>query len=284
MSDKNIKLPASFGELPTLAAVIHRINALLSNPRTTSSEVGVAISTDQAIAAKIIRLVNSALYGFPGRISTISHAIVILGFATVKSIILTTSILSQFNLKAKIQDFDMAGLWKHSLATGCLAKLIAQEIGFRGKEEAFVGGLLHDMGKAVHALYMPEDFVKIISKAQERHLWIHEVELDQNGYTHVNIGAAVAEKWNLPADLRSCITQHHNPVQAGPHQTLVSIVHVADIMARGLCIGTPGDPSLPIVELQAWEHLGPDATKIRNVLLKFDKEMEQSSVFLSIND
>lgn len=273
-----------FGELPTLPTVLHRINALLSNPRTTAAEVGQAISTDQAIAAKIIRLVNSALYGFPGRISTISHAIVILGFSTVKSIILTTSILSQFNLRAKINGFDVTGLWKHSLATGCLAKLIASEIGYRGKEEAFVGGLLHDLGKAVHALYLPDDFVQLVNKAHERHLWIHEVEMDRHGVSHIDIGAAIAERWNLPADLRACINFHHIPMSAGNHIQLAAITHIADIMARGLCIGTPGDPSMPLVDIQAWELLKLDETKINNVLMRFDKEMEQNSIFLSIND
>lgn len=285
MSDiKVAKLLANFGELPTLPAVLHKINALLSNPRTTAVEVGLAISTDQAIAAKIIRLVNSALYGFPGRISTISHAIVILGFSTVKSIILTTAILSQFNLKAKITGFEMTGLWKHSLATGSLAKLIAQEVGFKGKEEAFVGGLLHDIGKAVHALLLPEDFGKLVATAHEKHQWFYEVELIQNGITHIEIGTALADKWNLPADLKACITHHHHPMRADHHSQLVAIVHVADIMARGLCIGTPGDPSIPLIDQEAWTLLNLDATKIEKILSQFDKEMENSSIFLSIND
>ncbi|HSQ42852.1 MAG TPA: HDOD domain-containing protein, partial [Fibrobacteraceae bacterium] len=83
------QMTRNLGELPTLPVIIQKINALLSNPRTTATEIGQAISSDQAIAAKIIRLVNSALYGFPGRISTITHAIVILGFSTVKNVILT---------------------------------------------------------------------------------------------------------------------------------------------------------------------------------------------------
>jgi len=283
-TDKLAQIIEHLGELPTLPVVIQKINALLSNPRTTATEVGQAIATDQAIAAKIIRLVNSALYGFPGRISTITHAIVILGFSTVKNVILTTSILSRFDLKKNIQGFDMMGLWKHSIATGSIARLIAQEIGFRGKEEAFVGGLLHDLGKVVHALYLPDSFVQVVTAAHEKHLLIYEAELDLHGVTHVDIGAWIADKWNLPNDLAAVIKFHHSPSKAGPHALLVSIIHLADILARGLDIGTPGDKTVPVVDLEAWTMLGLTEAQILRILELSEKEIEQSSVFLTIND
>jgi len=283
-NDKLEQIIEHLGELPTLPVVIQKINALLSNPRTTATEVGQAIATDQAIAAKIIRLVNSALYGFPGRISTITHAIVILGFSTVKNVILTTSILSRFDLKKNIQGFDMMGLWKHSVATGSIARLIAQEIGFRGKEEAFVGGLLHDLGKLVHALYLPDSFVQVVNTAHDRHILIYEAEQDQHRVTHEEIGTWIAEKWNLPNDLTAVIKFHHSPTKAGPHSLLVSIVHLADILARGLEIGTPGDQTIPVVDLDAWAMLGLSDAQILKILELSEKEIEQSSVFLTVND
>lgn len=278
------KLVERLGELPTLPVVIQKINALLSNPRTTATEVGQAIATDQAIAAKIIRLVNSALYGFPGRISTITHAIVILGFSTVKNVILTTAILSRFDLKKTVQGFDMAGLWKHSVATGSIARLIAQEIGFKGKEEAFVGGLLHDLGKVAHALYLPDSFVEVVQHAHDKQILFHDSEKDLHGTTHVEIGSWVAEKWNLPNDLTAVISLHHSPTKAGNHALLVSIVHLADILARGLQIGNPGDNTIPIVDLEAWAMLGLSEAQLQRILDLSQEEIDRASIFLTVND
>lgn len=278
------KLIDRLGELPTLPVVIQKINALLSNPRTTATEVGQAIATDQAIAAKIIRLVNSALYGFPGRISTITHAIVILGFSTVKNVILTTAILSRFDLKKTVKDFDMAGLWKHSVATGSIARLIAQEIGFKGKEEAFVGGLLHDLGKVAHALYLPDSFVSVVQHAHEKQILFYDSERDLHGTTHADIGAWVAEKWNLPNDLTAVISLHHNPTKAGNHALLVSIIHLADILARGLQIGNAGDATIPIVDLDAWAMLDLSEAQLLRILEQSHDEIERASIFLTVND
>jgi putative nucleotidyltransferase with HDIG domain len=282
--DKIEKLIANLGELPTLPVVIQKINALLSNPRTTAAEVGQAISTDQAIATKIIRLVNSALYGFPGRISTITHAIVILGFSTVKNVILTTTILSRFDLHKNVQGFDMMGLWKHSVAVGSIARLIAQEIGFRGKEEAFVGGLLHDLGKVVHALYLPESFLQVVNNAHEKHGLFYDSEMEIHGATHVDIGSWIAEKWNLPNDLAMVIAHHHTPTKAGNHMLLASIVHLADILARALEAGNPGDQSIPVVDLEAWSQLGLTEAQILRIFELSEGEIERASVFLQVND
>jgi putative nucleotidyltransferase with HDIG domain len=283
-NEKMEKLIANLGELPTLPVVIQKINALLSNPRTTATEVGQAIAADQAIAAKIISLVNSALYGFPGRISTITHAIVILGFSTVKNVILTTTILSRFDLKKSVNGFDMMGLWRHSVATGSIARLIASEIGYRGKEEAFVGGLLHDLGKVVHALYLPESFVQVVRLADSKHALFYDAEIEIHGVSHVDIGAWVAEKWNLPADLTAVIALHHTPMKAGNHAMLVSIVHLADILARGMDCGNPGDNTIPIIDLDAWKMLGITETQLLRILDLSKEEMERASVFLTVND
>jgi len=283
-NEKMEQLIAHLGELATLPVVIQKINALLSNPRTTAAEVGQAIAADQAIAAKIIRLVNSALYGFPGRISTISHAIVILGFSTVKNVILTTAILSRFDLKKSVHGFDMMGLWKHSVATGSIARLIAQEIGYRGKEEAFVAGLLHDLGKVVHALYLPESFMDVVKQAELKHSLFGEAELELHGISHTEIGAWVAEKWNLPADLSAVISLHHAPLKAGNHIMIASIVHLADILARGMDYGTAGDQSIPIIDMDAWKLLGLTEASLLRVLALSKEEVERASVFLTLND
>jgi len=165
-----------------------------------------------------------------------------------------------------------------------LARLIASEIGFKGKEEAFVGGLLHDLGKVVHALYLPESFVQVVNNAHDKHILFHESEMELHGVTHVDIGTWVSEKWNLPNDLSSVISLHHNPTKAGNHTLLVSIVHLADILARALEAGNPGDQTIPIMDLEAWSMLGLTEEQLVRILERSQAEIEQASIFLTVND
>jgi HD-like signal output (HDOD) protein len=277
-------LISQLGELPTLPVVIHKINALISNPRTTANEVGLAIAADQAIAAKIIRLVNSALYGFPGRISSIPHAITILGFSTVRTIALTTGILSRFDMHKDIHGFDLMGLWKHSLATGSIARVIANHKHFRQKEEAFVGGLLHDLGKVVAALYLPQPFLQAVHLAHARKGLLIDAELEIWGATHEDIGAWVAEQWSLPQDLSCVLSKHHHPRDAKEHAPLCQIVHLADILARGMRYGTPGDGSIPLIEAETWEQLELTESDLCDILHLSESEITRASLFLRVND
>ena len=130
--------------IPTLSIVIDKIARLLQNPQTSAEEIGKAITTDQALAAKVLKLVNSAFYGFPGRISTLSHAIVILGFSTIKNIVLTASILDSFRSKGKATEgFNLEYFWMHSIACAAAAQSIARTIGSNEKEDCFIAGLIH---------------------------------------------------------------------------------------------------------------------------------------------
>src|SRR3989339_1068728 len=124
--------------LPTLPRVIQEITNLMQNPRTSAEEVGRAITMDQSLASKVLRLVNSAFYGFPGRINTITHAIVILGFNTVKNIVLTASIFEKLGGRGGSQSFDLEKFWLHSIGTGVVGREIARKINFRFQEEVFI--------------------------------------------------------------------------------------------------------------------------------------------------
>jgi putative nucleotidyltransferase with HDIG domain len=278
----NVKqLIDSIEDLPTLPTVISKINQLLQNPRTSAEEVGRAIVTDQSLASKVIKLVNSAFYGFPGRINTITHAIVILGFATVKNIVLTASIIGAFNDK-KNNKFNMEAFWMHSIAVGALSKTIAKEIKFKFLEEAFIAGLLHDIGKLILSQYLPQAFEKVALHCQQANCLFKEAEQLVLGVNHADIGYHLANKWNLPQDLSAVIHYHHRPEEAEDYQTITSIIHLADILARGLCIGSGGDNTIPEVDDFAWSHLALGEDKIRKILDKSQSEIEKASVFMKV--
>ncbi len=267
-------------DIPTLPTVVSKITTLMQNPRTSAGEVGQAITTDQSLTSKTLKLVNSAFYGFPGRINTITHAIVILGFTTVKNIVLTASIFDALSKKGRNQFFDVEAFWLHSIATGAISKVIAENMKSKYTEEAFIGGLLHDLGKVICNICAEEEYNKVIRYQRENDCLIKDAELKVLKVTHQDVGGWIASKWNLPKDLSAVLQYHHYPLSAGAYEELASIVHLADILCRGLGVGSGGDNKVPIVEDSVWNKLKLDNMDFEKLLNKAETEIDKASVFL----
>jgi putative nucleotidyltransferase with HDIG domain len=270
------------GELPTLPSVFFTINKLLSDPHTSAMDVGIAISSDQVITSKVLRLVNSAFYGFTSRVSTISHAISILGFSSTKNVVLTTSILHSLNLKKPMNDFNLMAFWKHSAAVGAIAKLAAAEVFPQKQEEAFVAGLLHDIGKLILAICAPEDFVECIDLAVKENLLFYEAEQEILGINHAEISARINEKWRLPPEIATVITCHHKKIEAsGEHAKLTAIVQVSDVLARGLQFGYACDYSMPVLSDNILDVLGLTPQKLNFILSESYTAVQNSMIFVT---
>ncbi len=268
--------------IPTLPTVITRMSTLLQDPRTSAEEVGKAITNDQALASKVLKLVNSAFYGFPGRINTITHAIVILGFGTVKNIVLTASIFDSFGGKGEAGAFDVEKFWLHSIGVGAGAKAIAQLTGFRYLEEAFLGGLLHDIGKIILSQYAKPEMAKVMKVISQKNCLFLEAEKEALGATHQELGSWLCGKWNLPKDLTASVTFHHRPAGAGDHMQITSIIHLADLLVRALAIGSGGDNKIPRIDSEAWAKLGLKEQDLSQILKAVEEEVEKANVFSSI--
>ncbi|MCL2100881.1 MAG: HDOD domain-containing protein [Fibromonadales bacterium] len=270
------------GELPTLPSVFFTVSKMLSEPRTSASDVGQAVSSDQVIASKILKIANSAFYGLTGRVNTVSHAIAVLGFSSTKNIVLTTSILSTLNLKTPIGGFNLTAFWKHSAAVGAIAKLTAKEVCPQKQEEAFAAGLLHDIGKLVLAICAPEDFARCINHAVSKKCLFLEAEKELLGVTHADIAAWINDKWKLPAEIATALTNHHKNIDAsGKYSELVAIVKLADVLARGLQFGHACDNSIPIMEDKSWDLLKMTPQKLDKILIESHEAMQNSMVFVN---
>jgi putative nucleotidyltransferase with HDIG domain len=275
--------------LPTLPTVITQLIGLIDNPRTSAKEVAQLISTDQALTAKILKLANSAFYGFPREIATVDLAVVVLGFETVKSLGLSVSVLERF-ASGRDDDhlFDRQKFWQHSIACGVGARLLAQKLRYRVPGEAFAAGILHDIGKLILCQYFPEEFSRVLEMAHEEHIYIGHAEEQILGVTHAEVGSWLVEKWNLPRQLVDSVTYHHAPRRLKRNAELPSLIHLADYLCRREKIGDGGGDRRPPVDPAALRAFGmheePKAA-LRRVLSfgpALHAEMEKADAFTRI--
>ena len=251
------KVTQSIIGLPTLPAVVTQMISLIDNPKTSARNVAQLISADQALTAKILKLANSAFYGFPREIATVDLAVVVLGFETVKNLGLSVSVLERFSGGGDSTHFDRQKFWEHSIACGVAAKLLAEKLRYRVSGEAFAAGILHDIGKLILSQYFPADFKQIIELVEEQDLYIGKAEEQVLGVTHADVGAWLAQRWNLPDQLEDAIQYHHTPGRApAGHGELPALIHLADFLCRRERIGDAGGERFPSLDPAALRTFG----------------------------
>jgi len=243
-------------DLPPLPAVVVRVMQTINDPTTSAADLNRLISSDQAIASKVLRLVNSSYYGFPRRISTITHAVVILGFNTVRNLTTSLGVFNAFDGSGGQTALDRQQFWAHSIGTAVAAGVIAKRKAIPTKlaEEVFVGGLLHDIGKLFLDQYFPDQYAIALKLARAAKISIWDAEKTALGVGHALVGKRIAEKWNLPPSLTTMVTLHHQPAFAKEHFEITAVVHAADRIAHKLALGNGGDDLVPPLapEVQQW--------------------------------
>lgn len=242
-------------DLPPLPAVVVRVMQTLNDPTTSAADLNRLISSDQAIASKVLRLVNSSYYGFPRRISTITHAVVILGFNTVRNLTTSLGVFKTFESN-NVSALDRGQFWAHSIGVAVAAGVIAKRKAIPTKlvDEVFVGGLLHDIGKLFLDQYFPDQYAIALKLSRAAKISIWDAEKTALGVGHALVGKRIAEKWNLPPSLTSMITLHHQPAFAKEFFEITAVIHTADRLARKLALGYGGDDLVPplAAEVQQW--------------------------------
>lgn len=233
------RITDSLISLPTLPTIIAKMLELVDNPRTSASSLAGLIMQDQVLTARILKLANSSFYAFPRQIATVKLALVVLGFESVKEMALSLSVLNTFKGENN-KHFDTSHFWQHSVSVGAGSRMLARETCYRLAGEAFVAGLLHDIGKLVLNQYLPEEFAEVQTRIWERGQPCEEAEKMVLGVTHAEIGAWLAERWNLPVPLVEAIRWHDHPDQCPRNPELALLVCLADYLSEKCQIGRSG--------------------------------------------
>ncbi len=253
--------------LPTVPGVLKRLSVIIEKPRITLVEISAFISNDPALTTKVLKMVNSAIYGFPGRIASVSHATMLLGLNVIKGLLLGVSVFEQMQK-------TMNGLYEHSLACAIASRVIAQKKGMKEPEEVSVAGLLHDIGKVILMLEFQKEYETAMSEAQTRGISIFEAEKVQFAATHANVGSWLAEKWRFPRNLIEVIEYHHRPALSKNAPLETAIVHLADILVRAAGLGFAGEIIVPEVNPAAFEILSLSEADIKDILKEMEENME----------
>lgn len=236
----------SISEFPTLPTIYTELTNVMDNPRSTTLDAANIICRDQSSVTKILKAANSSIYGFRGKIDTVSQAIFHIGFDEVKNLIISLAIMDLFK-KTKINEYiNPVDLWKHSIATGAITRIFGREMGIQRLENYFVAGVIHDIGKLFFLRYYPNEYSEVLSLLQEKNISIRDAESEVLGVTHPIVGGLIASAWKLPPSIANSISYHHiGTVEGTQVDPLVGSVHLANIVARALELGNAGDNLVP---------------------------------------
>lgn len=252
--------------LPTLPGIVTKLTRMAEDPDTTTEQMGKVISKDHILAAKLLRLVNSAFYGFPQKISSLNSAIILLGFNVIKSLIISASIF-------EIMEAQDVQLWEHSLGCAVVSSVLAKRLGVNDPEEISTAGLIHDIGKVAIKIELPAEYAQIMQTVKERKVFAIDAEKEILGLDHAEAGGWLAKAWNLPPKLVEPIVCHHDPRKSKKEQMASSIIHVSDIIIRGLGYVHADDIWVPEPSKRAWRILDLSKNDIDQLLDEIEEKL-----------
>lgn len=230
--EETFNILLSINNLPSIPKVMLEVQALLRSESHNTVKLAGIVGKDQGLTTKILMVANSPLYGLQRKVSSLEFAIMLLGVNEVSNIVTALSLAEAIKVD-NVKGLNFMEFWKHSMLVGTAAKDIAKRLGFFDLSgDAFVGGMLHDLGIQLTARYFPNQFAKIYEMVTTEGSNFKDAEVKYLGLSHQEIGGFIARKWNLPPHLINSLMFHHNPYGAMDSPVVPYIVHIADCMTQ----------------------------------------------------
>jgi putative nucleotidyltransferase with HDIG domain len=244
-------VPRSLG---SYGPVLAEIETALQSPQCSLGSIGDAIQKDPDLTARLLRLANSPFFGFANRLSTVAEAVSLLGIQQIQDMIVASSVLEQFK---GVPDnlVNKESFWRHSLAVGITARLLAMERRLPKPDKFFVAGLLHDVGRLVLFSQAGDWAQQVFVCYQGERILLREAEKKILGYDHQQIAAELLQSWSYPAALVQAVAYHHAPNNSLAKMD-AAVVHVADHLVNAMGIGSSGEQYIPPLDDKAWALLG----------------------------
>ena len=249
--------------LPVMPAVALEVLDSMAGADTDIKDLARRITQDQAIAARVLRVANSPLYGLQMRVASIHDAIVVLGFSAVRSLVLAAAIVTSLPA-GRCPGFNQERFWRHVLGTAVAAQALAKPLK-RSPEPLFIAGLLHDIGRLVMVALYPEHYTRVLDQVGEQDCCLRDGEQTVFGFDHAAVGAALAGRWNFPADIVDALAWHHEPERGTP-DGMAAVIHYADAISQALDLDGAENGQMPRLHQKTIDGLGLDWQKLTEVL------------------
>jgi HD-like signal output (HDOD) protein len=279
-----MKIAELINGIPSLGSysgVIAEIETVLNCPDSNLADLGDVIEKDPDLTGRLLKLGNSAFFGFPNRLETVSEAISLIGIQQAKDLILVSNVVEIFDgISAEV--VSMESFWKHCIACGVGARCLAIVRQMPKAEKFFVAGLLHDLGRLVLFSQAPKTAQRIFELYHGSRIRLWEAERQVLGFDHAAIGGELMASWQYPANLVHAVAYHHQPTSGGVYQLESALVHVADYLAHAMQMGNSGEHYVPPMNLKAWERLSLPPDMLESVMKSIDEQIESvQEVFLN---
>ena len=259
--EKYQRIVEDIRKLPSLPEIATKLMEVVNSPDTSADDAASLIEKDPALTSTVLRMANSAFYGMPRTISSVSSAVVILGFNTIQSIVLSAYILKVFSSKGRVEKFNHQRFWRHSILCAIGAKLIAKQL--------------------MHTL-MPQEYLKACQHAVENKISLVRAEKEVMGITHTEIGTIISDKWALPLDLEYALVYHHNPMESDKSLNFVTTVHCADQIAHKAGADLWDNEEIEPEWESACSTLGFDEDDYNTCLDELKSNIDKSTEFLTM--
>jgi HD-like signal output (HDOD) protein len=262
-------------DLPAMPHVASKVLELSSDPSTCAPQLQQVIADDQAMAARILKIANSAMYACSRRVKTLSEAIVMLGFNSIRSLVVTSAARNLYAGASSRLGLKERLLWEHSIGCACAGRMLATPRWPLMAEEAFLAGLMHDIGKLVLNLQIPERFDEVVQIVYNEHRGFCETERELLGFDHAQVGALLVNKWKLTPLLEETIGLHHDPQAITADRPLLLCLDAANQLCHRLGIGFKDDPELDLLAQPSLRQLGLTPTELDGLAGKLQETLEQ---------
>ena len=271
-------IPRSLG---SYAPVINEIESALESPQCSLVTVGEAIEKDPDLTARLLRLANSSFYGFSSRLSTVTEAVSLIGIQQVQDLIVASSSIERFSGISE-EFVSMESFWRHSLACGIAARLLALEKRLPKPDKLFVVGLLHDVGRLVLFSQSPEGTQEIFKLYHSEKLLLRDAEQQVLGYDHQQIAGALLTQWKYPVGLVQAVAYHHSPASSDLAPMETAVVHISDHLVNAMQLGSSGERFIPPLNAKAWTRLGINPNSLGTLMNTIEEQLDAiQEVFLS---